>query len=102
MTRLYRMSGDAKEERDNMRREELKIINLSTPEQVAQLKDLICDITGAVFVGADLESQVVEFDMVQDFDDLTLTDIQCRLRDAGFEAGEVIEGSTCTVRLTRR
>ena len=61
-----------------MRREELKIINLSTPEQLEQLKELICDITGAVFVGADLESQIVEFDMFQDLDDLALTDIQCQ------------------------
>jgi hypothetical protein len=37
--------------------------------------------------------------MVEDFDDLTLTDVQCRLRDAGFEAGEVVEGQTCTLRL---
>lgn len=85
-----------------MRREELKIINLTTPEQVERLKELICDITGAVFVGADLDKQIVEFDLFQDLDDLTLTDIQCRLRDAGFEAGEVVEGSTCTLRLSSR
>jgi|GEM_PF-2210727 len=85
-----------------MRREELKIINLSRPEQVDQLKELICGITGAVFVGADLESQIVEFDMFQDLNDLALTDIQCQLRDAGFEAGEVVDGSTCTLRLTQR
>lgn len=103
MTRLQEHErGDVKEERDAMRRVELKIINLGTLEQVEQLKDLVCDITGAVFVGADLESQIVEFDMFQDLDDLTLTDIQCSLRDAGFEAGEVVEGSTCTLRLTRR
>ena len=102
MARPLSHERELKEERDTMRREELKIINLATPEQVEQLKALICDITGAVFVGADLESQIVEFDMIQDLDDLTLTDIQCRLRDAGFEAGEVGEGSTCTLRLTQR
>lgn len=83
-----------------MRHEDLKIINLQTEEQVERLKDLLCDITGVRFVKADLDAQIVEFDMFQDFDDLTLTDIQCRLRDAGFEAGEVVEGQTCTLRLS--
>lgn len=85
-----------------MRREDLRIVNLETEAQVEQVKDLICGITGAVFVGADLENQIVEFDLFQDLDDLTLTDVQCRLRDAGFEAGAVVEGQTCRVRFNRK
>jgi len=82
-----------------VRHEDLKIINLQSGEDVQRLKDLLCDITGVRFVSADLDAQIVEFDMFQDFDDLTLTDIQCRLRDAGFDAGTVVEGETCTLRL---
>ena len=80
-----------------MRREDLKISNLETQEQVEQLRSIICGITGARFVGADLANQIVEFDMFQDFDNLNLTTIQCQLREHGFEAGEV-EGGTCTLR----
>lgn len=80
-----------------MRREDLKIANLETPEQVEELRRIICGITGARFIGADLESQVVEFDMYQDFDNLNLTTIQCQLREHGFQAGE-IGGGTCTLR----
>ncbi len=85
-----------------MRREDLRIANLETSDQIEQVKDIICDITGAVFVGADLENRIVEFDMFQDLDDLTVTDIQCRLRDAGFDAGEVVEGVTCRLRFNRK
>lgn len=81
-----------------MRHEDLKISNLTTPEQVDEIRALICGITGARFVSADLQTRTVEFDMFQDFDDLSLTDIQCKLREHGFEAGEVIEGQTCTLR----
>lgn len=84
-----------------MRHEDLKISNLETEEQVERLKAAIDGVTGAVFVGADLEARLVEFDMSQDLDDLTITDIQCRLRDAGFEAGDVVEGQTCTLRFRR-
>lgn len=84
-----------------MRHEDLKIANLETEEQVERLKAAIDGVTGAVFVGADLEARLVEFDMSQDLDDLTITDIQCRLREAGFEAGDVVEGQTCTVRFRR-
>ncbi len=84
-----------------MRHEDLKIRNLETQEQLERVKAILGGITGTVFVGADLETQVVEFDMSQDLDDLTITDIQCRLRDAGFEAGEIVEGQTCTVRFTK-
>ena len=81
-----------------MRHEDLKIANLTTEEQVQQVRHIICGITGAQFVSADLEKQVVEFDMFQDFDHLNLTDIQCELREHGFEAGEVVEGQTCNLR----
>jgi hypothetical protein len=80
-----------------MRRQELKIANLQSEEQVQQLRDIICGITGARFLSADLAGQVVEFDMYQDFDHLNLTTIQCELREHGFEAGEV-EAGTCTLR----
>lgn len=83
-----------------MRHEDLKIRNLETREQLERVKAVLADITGTVFVGADLEAQLVEFDMAQDLDDLTLTDVQCRLRDAGFDAGDIVEGQTCTVRFT--
>ena len=81
-----------------MRHEDLKISNLETPEQVEEIKNIICGITGARFVEADLEAQVVEFDMFQDFDNLDLTAIQCTLREHGYEAGEVVAGQTCRVR----
>jgi hypothetical protein len=80
-----------------MRHEDLKIANLVNPEQVEEVRKIICGITGARFVSADLERQLVEFDLFQDFDHLTLTDVQCELREHGFEAGEV-EGNTCTLR----
>jgi len=81
-----------------MRHEDLKISNLETPEQVEEIKNIICGITGARFVEADLEAQVVEFDMFQDFDNLDLTAIQCTLREHGYEAGEVVPGQTCRIR----
>ncbi|GAB4255062.1 MAG: hypothetical protein Kow00129_15990 [Thermoleophilia bacterium] len=81
-----------------MRHEDLKISNLETEEQVQQIRDIICGITGARFVSADLEDQIIEFDMFQDFDHLDITTIQCTLREHGFEAGEVVEGQTCTLR----
>jgi hypothetical protein len=84
-----------------MRTEDLKIANLTSQEQVEQLKGIICDITGARFVGADLSQQIIEFDMVEDLDDLDLTTVQCELRAHGFEAGEVVEGQTCSVRFRR-
>jgi hypothetical protein len=80
-----------------MRRQDLKIANLETEEQVEKLRDIICGITGARFLGADLDAKVIEFDMYQDFDNLNLTTIQCELREHGFEAGEV-EAGTCTLR----
>jgi len=85
-----------------MRREDLKIMNLDTQEQIDRLRDLLAKVVGAEFVGADLASQVVEFDIYQDLDDLTITDIQCMLREEGFEAGEIVEGQTCTLRLTKK
>lgn len=81
-----------------MRHEDLKISNLTDEAQVEQLKDIICGITGAQFISADLDRQVVEFDLYQDFDNLDLTTVQCTLREHGFEAGEVVEGQTCTLR----
>ena len=84
-----------------MREGSLKIANLTRVEQVDQVKDIICGITGARFIQADLDDQVIDFDLVEDLDDLTLTTLQCDLRDAGFEAGEV-EGSTCAVRFRRK
>jgi hypothetical protein len=81
-----------------VREDSLKIANLTSVEQVDQVKDIICGITGARFIQADLDDQIIDFELVEDLDDLTLTTIQCDLRDNGFEAGEVVEGSTCTVR----
>jgi hypothetical protein len=85
-----------------MRIEDLKIVNLTTQEQVDQVRRLLDGITGVEFSGADLEKHIIEFTIAEDLDDLTLTDIQCRLRDAGLEAGEVVEGETCTLRLRSR
>ena len=82
-----------------MRREDLIISNLNNTEQVEEIKKIVCSITGARFAGADLASGLVEFDLYQDFDNLDLTDVQCRLREYGFEAGQVNEG-TCTLRFT--
>jgi hypothetical protein len=84
-----------------MRTEDLKIANLTSEEQVDEIRDIICDITGALFVGADLSRQIVEFDLVEDLDDLDLTTVQCELRARGYEAGEVVEGQTCSVRFRR-
>jgi hypothetical protein len=81
---------------------DLSITNLETEEQLRELRDVMSVITGVEFVAADLDSQMVEFSMAEDLDDITLTDIQCALRDAGFEAGEVVEGQTCTLRLVAR
>jgi hypothetical protein len=79
---------------------DLSITNLETEEQLRELRDVMSVITGVEFVAADLDSQMVEFSMAEDLDDIT--DIQCALRDAGFEAGEVVEGQTCTLRLVAR
>ena len=81
-----------------MRQDSLRVANLTSVEQVDQIKDIICDITGARFIQADLDDQIIDFELVEDLDDLTLTTIQCDLRDKGFEAGEVTEGSTCAIR----
>ncbi len=83
-----------------MRHEQLLISNLATAEQVEQVKEIVCGMTGAVFVQADLPEQTIDFDLAQDLDDLTLSDVQCRLHEAGFDAGEVIEGQTCRLRFT--
>ncbi|NLE73889.1 MAG: hypothetical protein GX604_04570 [Actinobacteria bacterium] len=85
-----------------MRVDDLHITNLSTQAEVEQVKEIITGITGAVFLRADLESQTVDFGLEEDLDDLTLTDVQCALREQGFEAGDVIEGVTCRVRFKKR
>lgn len=95
---MPRRAGEARKGRGAVRHADLKIANLTTEEQVQQLRKIICGITGAQFVGADLKSQTIEFDIFQDFDHLNLTDIQCTLREHGFEAGEVVEGQTCNMR----
>jgi hypothetical protein len=81
-----------------VREDSLKITNLTSVEQVDQVKGIICGITGARFIQADLDEQIIDFELVEDLDDLTLTTIQCDLREHGFDAGEVVEGSTCAVR----
>jgi copper chaperone CopZ len=85
-----------------MRVVELTVSNLSSEEQVAKVREIIEGITGAVFERADLKTQEIEFGLKEDLDDLTITDVQCALRDAGFEAGEVVPGVTCNVRLSRK
>lgn len=84
-----------------MRIDDLKVSNLTTPEQVEQIRDVISGITGAEFVSADLAKQLIVFDIQQDLEDLDLTVVQCTLREHGFEAGEVIEGETCRIRFQR-
>lgn len=85
-----------------MRVDDLRIRNLKTSEQLEEVKKTISGITGAIFVGADLDQQVVEFGLQEDLDDLTLTDVQCALRDKGFDAGEAVEGQTCVVRFKKQ
>jgi len=85
-----------------VRQDSLTIANLTSVEQVDRIREIICGTTGARFIQADLDDQTIDFELVEDLDDLTLTTIQCDLRENGFEAGEVVEGSTCAIRFRAR
>jgi hypothetical protein len=85
-----------------MRIDDLIVSNLTSPEQVELIREVISDITGAQLVEADLDTRVIVFAIQEDLDDVDLTTVQCALREHGFEAGEVIEGQTCRVRFQKR
>ena len=84
-----------------MRRDDLRVSNLDSPEQIEEIREVISGITGAEFVEADMANQLIVFEIQEDLDDVDLTRVQCALRERGFEAGEVIEGETCRVRFRK-
>jgi hypothetical protein len=85
-----------------MRVDDLIVGNLTTPEQVEEIREVISEITGAEFVEADVAKHLIVFEIQEDLDDLDITTVLCALREHGFDAGEVIEGQTCRVRFHKR